>query len=393
MTYRLKRGRNGSLFGWLGAAAVLGLLLGSMSPTTAAAATGPVISLMIDGKGVPTEVSPTVKNQRMLVPIRAIAEHTGVSVYYTSQTRRITLKGNGHQAAVFVGSRTGYLDGKRAELDAVPMIVRGRTLVPVRFVSEALGYEVTWDSQSRVAIIKTTPGIGQTGPSKTSRTLQHSYVVKPGDTLSHVAKLHGTTMGALKRYNRLQQEQLQIGQVLYLPPGATTSSRPLSAFLPETRLLAPGNTYPLPLSARTEPMQDTYGEGRLWGDQTAGRSHEGIDIMTELRAPVYAVTSGRINRIGWNTYGGWRINITDQHGKYRFYYAHLDAFVPAVKTGSWVNAGQLIGFAGTTGYGPPGTKGKFAPHLHFGMYRTSDGEAVNPFYYLRYWEQQRLYKL
>jgi len=66
----------------------------------------------------------------------------------------------------------------------------------------------------------------------------------------------------------------------------------------------------------------------------------------------------------------------------------LQGFAEGVEVGAIVEPGQVIGSVGSTGYGPEGTSGKFAPHLHFGLYKF-DGRrewAFNPYSYLLRWE-------
>ena len=79
---------------------------------------------------------------------------------------------------------------------------------------------------------------------------------------------------------------------------------------------------------------------------------------------------------GWNRYGGWRVGIRDINNNYH-YFAHLNGFAKDLHTGQVVEPGQLIGSVGSSGYGPPGTAGKFPPHLHYGMYRDN-GEPNGP---------------
>ena len=66
-----------------------------------------------------------------------------------------------------------------------------------------------------------------------------------------------------------------------------------------------------------------------------------------------AVESGRVEALGWNQYGGWRIGIRSFDGKRYYYYAHLRKDYPYqsnLKEGSLVTAGDVIGYLGHTGY-------------------------------------------
>ncbi len=148
--------------------------------------------------------------------------------------------------------------------------------------------------------------------------------------------------------------------------------------------------FPFPAGARYEPMSPNFGTGRSWtpGGEVQ-RSHEGQDIMAATGTPVVASGSGTILKLGWNEYGGWRILMDlDQSPGTRLYYAHLNGYGPNLYEGARVRAGQLLGYVGSTGYGPEGTKGKFAPHLHIGLY--TDQGVLNPFPYLQVWEEKRV---
>lgn len=131
-----------------------------------------------------------------------------------------------------------------------------------------------------------------------------------------------------------------------------------------------------------------YGEGRSYG---GARKHEGIDIMSSANKRgqfmVQSVSDGVVEQIGWLELGGYRVGVRSPSGLY-FYYAHLDSYAEGLRKGDRVRAGQLLGYMGDTGYGAEGTRGKFAVHLHFGIYYTEDGQekSLNPFYLLRYRE-------
>lgn len=373
--------------------ACLGLWLsGGLASTAAAKEPGPVISLVVDGKGVESDVLPLRQNGRMLVPIRVIAEATGSQVEYDAEQQRVSFGQKGKHVSLDVNSRLAYVNGERVTLEAPPIIVNQRTLVPLRFVSEALGYQVEWDATSSVAHVQTKPVEDR---AVTVEEAANPYVVQPNDTLGAIALRHGTTMSAIKKNNYLSSDQLTIGQIVFLPHAAKKAEHPLADKVGDKRLLRQEYLFPFNDASWYEPYGDSFGSDREWTESHNGsvRRHEGIDIMAPKGTPIYSVSDGTINRVGWNTYGGWRINITDKNGQFRMYYAHLSAYAPGLRVGGTVKAGQLIGFVGDTGYGGPGTVGMFAPHLHFGLYRNDNGRAVDPYDYLRYWEQNKVVSL
>ncbi|WP_313804613.1 M23 family metallopeptidase [Cytobacillus sp.] len=149
------------------------------------------------------------------------------------------------------------------------------------------------------------------------------------------------------------------------------------------------HAFPVPLRSNYS-YKNTWGAARGWGGR---RSHEGTDIFAGYGVPVRATAYGIIEMKGWNRFGGWRIGIRDINNNYH-YFAHLSGFAKDLKLGQIVEPGMLIGGVGNSGYGPPGTSGKFPPHLHYGMYKDNGYTewSYDPFPHLRMWERQERMK-
>lgn len=113
---------------------------------------------------------------------------------------------------------------------------------------------------------------------------------------------------------------------------------------------------------------DDFGAGRTFGFR---RRHLGNDLMGSLGTPIVAVEGGTVEAMGWNRYGGWRVGIRSFDRKRYYYYAHLKQdtpFAPGLKEGDTVQAGDLIGFMGRTGYSDKeNTNNIEIVHLHFGL--------------------------
>lgn len=111
-----------------------------------------------------------------------------------------------------------------------------------------------------------------------------------------------------------------------------------------------------------------FGNSRSFGFK---RKHLGNDLMGGLGTPVVAVEGGVIEAMGWNRYGGWRIGIRSFDSKRYYYYAHLQKdgpFADGLEVGDMVQAGDLIGFMGRTGYSDKENVNNIQTvHLHFGM--------------------------
>ncbi|MFC5711187.1 M23 family metallopeptidase [Thalassorhabdus alkalitolerans] len=143
--------------------------------------------------------------------------------------------------------------------------------------------------------------------------------------------------------------------------------------------------FPVPLNYNYS-YRSTWGDRRGWGGR---RIHEGTDIFAGYNTPVRSTTYGVVELKGWNRFGGWRIGIRDNNNVYH-YYAHLSGFEKDIKKGTLVEPGTVIGYVGSSGYGKPGTQGKFPPHLHYGMYRDNGYTewSFDPYPNLRSWEKQ-----
>jgi len=90
---------------------------------------------------------------RVLVPIRAVSDALGVNVSWMKETQQITLIGKGKQVELVVGQDFALVDGVHHKLDVPAKIVDGRTLVPMRFVSQAFGAGVNWVGKKQLVEI------------------------------------------------------------------------------------------------------------------------------------------------------------------------------------------------------------------------------------------------
>lgn len=149
--------------------------------------------------------------------------------------------------------------------------------------------------------------------------------------------------------------------------------------------------FPIPESTLhpkyTVSYEDSWMTARSFGGE---RGHEGTDLMLspDRRGifPVLSMTDGVVEKQGWLPQGGYRLGIRSDRGIY-YYYAHLYDYAEDIEEGTIVVSGQLLGFAGDTGYSNiEGTVGNFPVHLHVGIYyNDTQGQetAVNPYPFLQ----------
>ena len=113
---------------------------------------------------------------------------------------------------------------------------------------------------------------------------------------------------------------------------------------------------------------EDFGASRSFG---FARRHLGNDLMGSGGTPIVAVEGGVVEALGWNRYGGWRVGIRSFDSKRYYYYAHLQKdhpFAQGLEVGDVVQAGDLIGFMGRTGYSDKENVNNIETvHLHFGM--------------------------
>lgn len=113
---------------------------------------------------------------------------------------------------------------------------------------------------------------------------------------------------------------------------------------------------------------DDFGAARSFGFR---RRHLGNDLMGAQGTPIVAVEGGVVEAMGWNRYGGWRIGIRSFDSRRYYYYAHLmkdTPFAPGLQEGDMVQAGELLGFMGRTGYSDKENVNNIETvHLHFGL--------------------------
>ena len=102
------------------------------------------IGVYVSGEKITFDQDPVIYNNRTLVPMRKIFEKLGASVDWDAESSTVTCTKDGKTVRITIGSSVMYTDGKQKTLDTPAIAVSGRTLVPVRAVSEALECRVEW---------------------------------------------------------------------------------------------------------------------------------------------------------------------------------------------------------------------------------------------------------
>ncbi|MCQ6563293.1 stalk domain-containing protein [Paenibacillus mendelii] len=112
------------------------------------AAANPSPSILLDGQPLSFQTSPVVENGYSFVPMRPIFEAEGAKVSWNASTQTITAKKEGTVLTYRIGEKAAYKNQKRLDMPVPAKVIDWSTLVPLRFISEALGNLVKWHGYS-----------------------------------------------------------------------------------------------------------------------------------------------------------------------------------------------------------------------------------------------------
>lgn len=149
--------------------------------------TGSVYKLLVNGSEVSTPLEPIIFNERALVPVREVFEAAGASVNYNGSTKGIYIEGGGIRLLMNIGSKSVTINGKLNSFPdgLTPMLIAkkgesAKTMVPVRFISETLGYSVNF-VDGKINII--TSGSAPAPAPQIKATLSGIYCNRAGDSI------------------------------------------------------------------------------------------------------------------------------------------------------------------------------------------------------------------
>lgn len=113
------------------------------------------VYISIDGEKLDDlAMPPIILNGYTLVPAREVFEKIGAIVEYKADIEQVVIKSNDDVIIIPINSKMAYINGKASEMDTEAKIINNKTMIPLRFVSDAMGYEVSWDNETRTANIK-----------------------------------------------------------------------------------------------------------------------------------------------------------------------------------------------------------------------------------------------
>ena len=122
------------------------------------------IGIYVNDEKITFDTSPVIRNDRTLVPLRAIFESLNAEVEWDDYTKTVTAYKGDNKIRIQIGNPTAILNGEVIELDTPAIIINSRTMVPLRFVSESLGADVYWDAENWSVIIEYTETLPSNPP-------------------------------------------------------------------------------------------------------------------------------------------------------------------------------------------------------------------------------------
>ncbi len=111
------------------------------------------VDLYVDTNKIDTDTPPTVVNGRTLVPVRPIFEELGATVTWDDETKTAVGVRGRLEIEIQIGNSVAYVNGEPQELDVPAQIINNRTMVPARFIAEAMDCVVTWYGSTSTAAV------------------------------------------------------------------------------------------------------------------------------------------------------------------------------------------------------------------------------------------------
>ena len=142
------------------------------------------VFVAIDGtKLTNLSMPPIILNDYTLVPAREVFEAIGASVDWKKDIEQVYITYNDTLIVIPVNSQKAYVNGQSKTLDTEAKIINNKTMIPLRFVTTALGFEIQWDSNTRIANI-ITKSVSETTTVTTETTTETTTITTQATTLA-----------------------------------------------------------------------------------------------------------------------------------------------------------------------------------------------------------------
>lgn len=239
-------------------------------------------TVTLNGQHLRTSAAPIQRNGWTLVPMRDTFQALGARVHWNNQTQGITAYRGATRVGLSIGERMATVNGNEVTLDQAPMMYRGSTMVPLRFVSEALGAQVRWSELGQVASITT--AAHQVAGTRTANVAAGSVImVNLRSELSSATSCVGDPFSAIVSsktpgYSEFPTGSLVEGVIREVQSKSGSNPGVLDLDF-HTIMLPNGIRYPLHASliSLDNKSVDTSSSGRITVKRDAGR--RGLDRL------------------------------------------------------------------------------------------------------------------
>ena len=176
------------------------------------------VTVLLNGREIESDVPAQIIDNRAMIPMRAIFEAMDANVSFDAEEKKVTAVKDDITVEMSIDKKNLYVNGNVTYTDAAPIISDSRTLAPTRFVSEAFGYYVIWDADTKtVKIEDITPG-------------QEVYV-STYEELAAAAKVPGNTVYVQNDIKMGDRLQLDTGHVSIIGVPKADGSLPVLDFI------------------------------------------------------------------------------------------------------------------------------------------------------------------
>ena len=128
------------------------ILVSLMAMTMMISAKSGDITVKVNGKTVSfPDQPPVVQNERTLVPVRFVAEALGYDVVWNQADNSVVIDDG--KIVLYIGTNTAKIDGKTVTLDVKSTVIQNRTMVPLRMIAETLNCSVDWISETKTVLV------------------------------------------------------------------------------------------------------------------------------------------------------------------------------------------------------------------------------------------------
>ncbi|MEK4195560.1 N-acetylmuramoyl-L-alanine amidase [Paenibacillus sp. FSL L8-0493] len=149
--------------------------------------------IYLDGKEITAGQKGPVENvnDTIMVPLRLISESLGYTVGWDQKSKTVTIEQQGKVIKLIVNQKTASVDDKTVQLTTAPVLRSDTTLVPIRFISEQFGLTVTWDNAKKIVYLITPGSSNENGSSDGNSGNGGSEVVPPVDPTKNLTMING----------------------------------------------------------------------------------------------------------------------------------------------------------------------------------------------------------